>query len=202
MVNSPQIQQKEIILQILGNLKTQKNETASAVKFAKNKAVIKIVETIKNEKESVLIEVLELIKTQFNISSDDLAKLLMSNEILVPIKIFAERKLSLLQSLVKYLKENKNHTNKNISDLLIKDNRSIWSAYEKAKQRKVEVFTITKNELNVPLSIFKDKDSLLGPLVLYLKSLGFSNRNIAEKLNRGETTISTIYRRSLQKNDQ
>jgi len=200
LVNSPQIQQKELILQFLGNLKTQKNETVSAVEFAKNKAVLKIVETIKNEKESVLIEVLEIIKNQFNISSDDLAKLLMSNEILVPIEIFAERKLSLLQSLVKYLRENKNNTNKKISDLLIKDNRSIWLAYEKAKQRKAEVFTITKSELNVPLLIFKGKDSLLGPLVLYLKSLGFSNRNIAEKLNRGETTISTIYRRSLQKN--
>lgn len=155
---------------------------------------------IKEEKEKKVLELLDSIKQEFNISSYEILNLLSNEENTFPIEIFSERKLSLLQAAVKYLKENKNYSNKKIAEALTKDQRSIWLAYSKAKTRKKENFVIKKSESNIPFSIFQNKDSLLGPLIDYLKSLGWSNRKIANRLNRSETTISTMYRRSLRQN--
>lgn len=156
---------------------------------------------IKTEKNKVLLSILNNLKSEFNINSQELVSLLMSSDkSMMPVEAFAERKLSVLQSVVKYLKENLEYSNKQIADILNKDSRSIWDAYEKAKTRRSERFEIERTEMPVPLSIFKSNPSLLESLVLYLKGQGWPNRKIAAVLNRGETTISTIYTRVNKRN--
>lgn len=200
LANSDKFNEKELFSRILGILQSQKDKTNSNTKAEKNKAVLKILDSIKHEKDKTVLVALEVIKSEFNLNSEDLISLLTIDKGIFPIEIFAERKLSLLQASVKYLKENLGYTNKKISDVIGRDPRSIWAAYEKAKTRKKEDFIIVESEIKIPFSVFKDKLTLLEPLVLYLKSLDWSNRKIARVLNRGETTISTIYRRSLVRN--
>ena len=52
----------------------------------------------------------------------------------VPIEIFSDRRLSILESLVSYLK-NKGLKNSEISELLNKDTRNIWTLYSRAENK-------------------------------------------------------------------
>lgn len=54
--------------------------------------------------------------------------------ILIPISIFAERKLSVLEAVVNYLK-NKNYRNFEIAKLLDKDPRNISTLYSRVKKK-------------------------------------------------------------------
>lgn len=56
------------------------------------------------------------------------------SEILIPISIFSDRKFSILESLVQYLKSQE-ISFKQISDLLQKDYRTIWTCYSRAKKK-------------------------------------------------------------------
>lgn len=56
------------------------------------------------------------------------------SEYLIPISIFSDRKFSILESLVQYLKSQQ-FSFKQISDLLQKDYRTIWTCYSRAKKK-------------------------------------------------------------------
>ncbi len=61
-------------------------------------------------------------------------KIKFTGGIVVPIKIFSDRRLSLLESVVNYLKE-KGHTNIEISKILNKDPRNIWTLFSRAVKK-------------------------------------------------------------------
>jgi hypothetical protein len=64
------------------------------------------------------------------------AKLIVrKSEIMVPVSIFKNRKLSVLESLVNYLKENFKLRFSEIAALLNKDQRNIWTVYNRAKKK-------------------------------------------------------------------
>ena len=54
----------------------------------------------------------------------------------VPALIFEDRKLGVLESIVCYLKDNFNLRYSEISILLNRDERNIWTAYNRAKKKK------------------------------------------------------------------
>ena len=56
-------------------------------------------------------------------------------EILIPLDIFYNRKLSIFESLVKHLKENMNLNYHNIGALLHRDERTIWTIYNRASKK-------------------------------------------------------------------
>ena len=58
-------------------------------------------------------------------------------EILIPLNIFYSRKLSIFESLVKYLKESLNMNYHNIGALLHRDERTIWTVYNRAGKKLV-----------------------------------------------------------------
>lgn len=152
---------------------------------------------IKSEKNKLILQLLNNLKSEFNVNSRDLISILINAEKnFVPLEIFAERKLSVQQALVKFMKENLQMSNKEISDSLNKDPRSVWSAYEQSKPRMKPLFEIPHSVMPLPLSIFKEKESLLESVVLFLKGQNWQNHKIASALNRSETTISTTYGRS------
>ena len=84
--------------------------------------------------------------------------------------------------------------NKQIAELLGKDPRSVWDAYEKAKSRMKVEFKINKSVIAVPISVLK-VDSVLGGVVVYLKKQGWTKKKIASVLKRTEGTISNLYKR-------
>lgn len=66
------------------------------------------------------------LKQKLNYSPDD---------IFVPISIFENRKLSVLESLILYLKDTMALRMPKISSLLGRDNRTIWTVYSRAKKK-------------------------------------------------------------------
>jgi DNA-binding NarL/FixJ family response regulator len=155
-----------------------------------------LTDLIKTEKNKVILNILDNLKSEFNVTSRDIILILESHDrSAVPIEIFAERKLSALQALAKYLRENLDYSNKQISSALKKDSRSIWSAYEQSKTRKKMQFDITKSSMTIPIEIFSHDQPMLGSLIIYLKEMGWSNKKIAATLKRSATTTSTIFGR-------
>ncbi len=53
----------------------------------------------------------------------------------VPVSIFSERRLSVFESLVVHLKENKKMKNAKIAALISKDNANIWTVYNRAVKK-------------------------------------------------------------------
>jgi len=57
------------------------------------------------------------------------------SDIHIPALIFSDRKFSVLESLVSYLKDNFNLRYSQIADLLSRDERNIWTVYNRAKKK-------------------------------------------------------------------
>ena len=56
-------------------------------------------------------------------------------EVFVPTSVFRNRKLKVLEALVKYLKEQQGMRYSDIARLLNRDPRTVWTVYQKAKKR-------------------------------------------------------------------
>jgi hypothetical protein len=54
----------------------------------------------------------------------------------IPSSIFKDRSLSVLEILVEYLKEKKQLTYHEIAQLLNRNDRTIWTVYHRAKQKR------------------------------------------------------------------
>ena len=61
-------------------------------------------------------------------------KRVLNNNILLPISIFNDQ-LSILESIVKYLKEVLNLRYYEIANLLGRDNRTVWTVYKRVKEK-------------------------------------------------------------------
>jgi hypothetical protein len=116
-------------------------------------------------------------------------------EIQIPTSIFLNRNLGVLESLVKYLKEEQKLTYHEIGMLLNRDERVIWVSYNKAIKKVKSRFTIGKPNCWISISVFCKRNSgLLEQLVENMKEeqkLGFSE--IAFILNRSNKTIWASY---------
>ena len=56
-------------------------------------------------------------------------------EIKIPLSILKDRKLGALENIVLYLKDSLHLTYNEIAKLTSRDNRTIWSTYNKAKKK-------------------------------------------------------------------
>jgi len=56
--------------------------------------------------------------------------------LVIPSSIFQDRKLSVLEAMVEYFKEKKNLKYSEIARLLNRDDRTIWTSYQRAKQKR------------------------------------------------------------------
>jgi len=118
-------------------------------------------------------------------------------DLYVPISILRNRKLTALESIVIYLKE-KEMKYIEIADMLNKDQRNIWTVYNRAINKGVEE---KRKELEIPIKIFENKKlAPLETITKYLKEnlkMGYSE--IAKELNRNEKTIYTTYKKAKEK---
>ncbi|MFH1915849.1 MAG: sigma factor-like helix-turn-helix DNA-binding protein [Nanoarchaeota archaeon] len=55
--------------------------------------------------------------------------------VLVPSGVFTDRTVSVLESMVRYLKEEKGFTYKEIALMLNRDQRTIWTVYSRARRK-------------------------------------------------------------------
>lgn len=131
-------------------------------------------------------------------AKDIIAKL--SKEVLVPVSVFTSEP-SRLETLARFLKENKGMEFNAIAELLGRSNKTIWQAYNFSKKKYSEKLIEDYSTYNISASIFKNRRlSNLENLVIYLKekfNLKFSK--IAALIHRDQRTVWTVYTRGLKK---
>jgi predicted DNA-binding protein (UPF0251 family) len=132
----------------------------------------------------------------FNLKDKNIIK----ENIFLPLFIFRNG-LSGLEAISKYLKEIIGLRYCQIADLLNRDDRTIWDAYNSAKQKNGSRFTLEKFSFSIPLNIFNNRSlSILETLTTYLKEeLNLRYCQIASLLNKDARTIWTAYNRAKKK---
>ena len=111
----------------------------------------------------------------------------------IPLSLFSNRKLGVLEVTVKYLKENNNLPNSEIAKILNRDERTISSTYNKAIKKNKELFS-TKKDTLVNVSIFTNRNlAPLKALIINLKDNGKNLKQISQILNRSYKTIWSTY---------
>jgi hypothetical protein len=139
------------------------------------------------------------IKKKYRVAATDIISKLEKKEILIPSCIF-NKKLSIFESIVKYLKENLGLANKEIAVLTFKSQKSIWQSYNSAKKKLPSIFKITVSDHYIPISILQKPFTILESVVLFLKDdLLLSFHKIAVILKRDDRTIWTVYNRAKKK---
>jgi len=114
----------------------------------------------------------------------------------MPLLILSNRKLGILEIVVKFMKENLTLSFSEISSIIKRDQRTIWTTYHKAISKHEEQFSVKKEKYFIPFEIFSDRKK--GPLeavVCHLKDVQkLSFKQIAEILNRDYNTIWLSYK--------
>lgn len=152
-------------------------------------------------KLSELKSILEYFIHRYKLTLPDILQALGEKEHLIPASIFNED-LSVLETVVKYLKENQQLKYHAIALLIGRDERNIWHMYHAAAKKHPPLFDIGDSIYYIPASILKDpKYSALETLTRFMKdSLGLAYHEIASSLKRDQRTIWTVYNRSRKKN--
>ncbi len=146
------------------------------------------------------------LEVKFGINRSDLIALASSKERTelkenIPICVFKTRKLSSLECVVKYLRENRGLNFREIGELVNRSKFTIASSYRSAKSKLPGRFSVKYSEMDIPVDcIANRKLSTLENIVFYLKSkFGMKYCSIAKMLCLDQRTIWTVYSRALKK---
>ncbi|MFH1289874.1 MAG: hypothetical protein ABIH92_00535, partial [Nanoarchaeota archaeon] len=120
-------------------------------------------------------------------------------EISIPLTIFSN-KLGVLEAITKYMKENLSMDYHEIAKLLNRDDRTVWTSYNKAKSKKKEKIEIVKTFAWLPVSRLRNRKlTALESIVVYLKEKGLKYSEISKLLNRDQRNIWSIYSKAILK---
>ena len=119
-------------------------------------------------------------------------------ELSIPSTIFSN-KLGALEAITKYMKENLGMSYHKIAEILNRDDRTIWTAYNKAKEKQRELIIVKETNIFLPVSIFNKKLTILEAMIVYLKEQGLRYTEIAKLLDRDQRNIWTIYSKAVKK---
>ena len=137
-----------------------------------------------SSKNNDFIEILESVIKEYK-SKDNINN--------IPINLLSNRKLGILESVVKYLKEN-DLTYHEIAEILNRNDRTIWATYSKACKKYKEKFQISTESATINPNIFSNRDQApLEALIKHLKDRGMSLKQISIALNRSYKTIWLTY---------
>lgn len=123
-----------------------------------------------------------------------------NKEVMIPLEIFS-KKLGALEALTKYLKENLDMKYSEIAKLLVRDERTIWTSYSKAKKKMGVGFVVGKVGLEMPISEFNDdRLTILERVVVYLKDeMQKKYSEISEIINRDQRNVWATYSKANKK---
>ena len=119
----------------------------------------------------------------------------------IPVSVFSNTKLSGLELVCKYLKDELNIHFSEISRLLNRDYRTVWTTYSIASKKHKGALSVPKSRYFFPTLILTDRMlSVLEAIVAYLKDeLGLRFTEIASELHRDQRNVWTVYRRARRK---
>ena len=142
----------------------------------------------------------EELKTKHNLSEEAILSKI-KGEKAVPASIFTNTELRPLEILCKYLKEELNLDYKEISRLLNRDYRTVWTTYSNASKKLKARLIVPPTKYVLPVNIFQDRKlSVLEAVVAYLKDQ-FSLKlvEISSVLNRDQRNVWSIYHKAKKK---
>lgn len=124
----------------------------------------------------------------------------------VPVTVLFDREVSCFEAIIEYLKEERNLSYRQIAMLTNRNDRTIWTVYNRAKKKRqgaARVYELKKRMLRVPASIFTDRNvSVLETISEYLKDQrNMTYAEIAKVTNRDDRTIWTVYNRAKSKRE-
>lgn len=160
-----------------------------------------LVELYGRNKESIdkFAEFLERSKSQYHINEKDILRLVKEKNsfLSVPVSIF-RNDLSPLEAVVRYLRESE-YTLKEISLLLNRSNKTIWTTYDNATKKNVKIEI--DYDVFIPLFILSNRRlSTLENICSYLKDeLSLSFSKISKLLGKNKNTVWTAYHRAKEK---
>jgi len=120
-------------------------------------------------------------------------------EIRIPISVLKNRKVSGLESIVKFLREEVKLSNSNVAKLLGRSQQVCWTTYKNAARKMKERFTFSMSDIDIPAKVFRSRFSVLEAIVMFLVTNGRSFHEIAVALARDDRTIWTTYQRAMRK---
>ena len=125
----------------------------------------------------------------------------------IPSSIFRDRSLAPLESITEYLKDEKDLSYHEIALLLDRDDRTIWTCYNRAQKKRKEhpkTREPSEQEVQIPVEIFKNRQfAPLESISFYLKeNVSMSFHEIAVLVGRNDRTIWTCHNRAKKKQAQ
>ncbi len=136
-----------------------------------------------------------------NLQLEDLLQLYreVQKEISIPLSIFSSQ-LNPLEALYSYLQKKHSLSNKEISQLLQRNEKSVWATLNRAKKHPLKYSNQEKYFL--PISIFKNNRlTVLESVVDHLYQLyHLKNPQIAHLLGKSPNSIAVLHKRSREKN--
>jgi len=143
------------------------------------------------------VEALEAVRKKHSISYEDLLGLVVGGRDRVPVTIFS-RKLSSLEAIARYLKDELCLSHHKIAELLGRDERNIWHSYHDSLKKHPEALAAGPAQFFIPLKIFAEKKfSILESIVVHLRhEYSLSYRQISALVQRNEKTVWTVYSRA------
>jgi DNA-directed RNA polymerase specialized sigma24 family protein len=118
----------------------------------------------------------------------------------IPLEIFATE-LSPGEAIVKYLKEEKHLRYSEIGLALGRDERGIWSTYQRAERKMPSAFGAATSGLSIPVTALAERKlSLLENVMVHLvDTLHVPIKDCAELLKKSYSTLYTTYARAKRK---
>jgi len=186
----------------IGKSVTVKGSERDSLKFeAENSSFNKIKQYLNNleDFENALKSLVDYLEQEKGFSSDEIINLVIKKKpkaVEIPVCIFND-KLSALETIVKYLKENLNLRYSEIAKLLNRNDRTIWTTYSNSRKKFSKRFVVKENKFFIPVSIISNRSlSVLESIVSYMKdNFNLRYSQIALLLCRDQRTIWTVYNR-------
>lgn len=144
-------------------------------------------------------ELANILRAKHNLTTKDIIYLADEKEVLIPVSIFT-KKLSILEAITKYLKEDLELNYHEIGELINRNEKNLWHTYRNACKKLPSRLEISESRYFIPVSIFQNDLGVMGNVVLYLREeIELSFHNIAVLLERDDRTIWTMWNHAKKK---
>jgi len=159
-------------------------------------------ELIKDNSETVRVYLSKLKQEQIISLFDDFLDKKDKLDVKIPISILGNRKLSCLESVIKFLREEVDLSNSQVSKILARSPQTCWTTYRNAVKKLPARSKFDFSENDIPVSVIRNnKLSVLESIVVFLAGKYLSFHEIALLLNRDDRTIWTVHKRAMTKNE-
>ncbi|MBU0666438.1 MAG: hypothetical protein ABIC91_06440 [Nanoarchaeota archaeon] len=141
---------------------------------------------------------LEILRKKHGISTHELLDQIKKElKTTIPANIFI-KDLSALETITKYLHENKQISLQKIAILTNRTKQNIYTTYKKANKKSSKRLVETSSKYHIPIDVLANKKfSVLESIVKYLREeIELSFEQISFLLKRKYGTIWTIYKRT------